>query len=294
LTGLDFLVVQEAFHPTPTTELADLVLPAATWGENEGTYTNTERRVSKANIAVKPPGEAKTDFDIFLEVGQKLGLKDTLFPGWKKPSDAFNEWRKVSKGRLCDYSGITYQLLAQHHGIQWPFPEGSLGPEKTRRPYSDGNYQTPSEKAKLWCVDWEPFPAQPSHQFPFLPNTGESKILERLSPTAWLEMNPKDSRRLGLKPHDRVTVTSPRSRLKNLELRITQIVAPGQVFLLFHYAEKNSNELTQSALVTACSGLAFAVRFSEADEKAVARETAARLAATSETAAQPGMTPEAA
>lgn len=260
LTGLDFLVVQDAFHPTPTTELADLVLPAATWGEKEGTYTNTERRVSKANIAVKPPGEAKTDFDIFLEVGEKLGLKDTLLPGWEQPLDAFNEWRKVSKGRLCDYSGITYELLAEHHGIQWPFPEGSLGPEKTRRLYSNGSYQTPSEKAKLWCVDWEPFPEQPSRQFPFVLNTGrtvehwhtrtktgESKILERLSPTAWLEMNPKDSRRLGLKPHDRVTVTSPRSRVKNLELRITQIVAPGQVFMPFHYAEKNSNELTQSA-----------------------------------------------
>jgi len=81
LTGLDFLVVQDAFHPTPTTELADLVLPAATWGEKEGTYTNTERRVSKANIAVKPPGEARTDYRVwalFVIYGACFGIELTI------------------------------------------------------------------------------------------------------------------------------------------------------------------------------------------------------------------------
>ena len=83
LSNLDFLVVQDGFHPTPTTELADLVLPAAIWGEKEGTYTNSERRVSKVNKAVAPPGEARSDFDIFLAVAEKLGCREELFPGWQ-------------------------------------------------------------------------------------------------------------------------------------------------------------------------------------------------------------------
>jgi len=73
-------VVQDGFHPTPTTELAHLVLPAAVWGEKEGTYTNSERRVSKVNKAVEPPGEAKSDFDIFLALAEKLGCREELFP----------------------------------------------------------------------------------------------------------------------------------------------------------------------------------------------------------------------
>ncbi|MBI3896067.1 MAG: nitrate reductase [Acidobacteria bacterium] len=257
LEDLDFLVVQDGFHPTPTSELADLVLPAAIWGEKEGTYTNSERRVSKVNAAVAAPGEAKPDFDIFLAVAAKLGCKEEIFPRWQKPVDAFEEWKKVSKGRFCDYSGLSYELIEKHHGIQWPFPEGTTD-VVTSRLYADGQYQTPDGKAQLWCVEWEPFPEQPMKDYPFILNTGrtvehwhtrtktkEVKILERMSPRAWLEMNPRDARRLGLKPHDKVTVISQRSRVEAIELRITEIVAPGQVFMPFHYAEQNSNLLTQ-------------------------------------------------
>ena len=76
LRSVDFLVVQDGFHPTPTSDFADLVLPAAIWGEKEGTYTNSERRVSKVNKAVEPPGEARPDFDIFLALGEKLGCRE--------------------------------------------------------------------------------------------------------------------------------------------------------------------------------------------------------------------------
>ncbi|HET9664302.1 MAG TPA: molybdopterin-dependent oxidoreductase, partial [Burkholderiales bacterium] len=127
LESLDFLVVQDGFHPTPTSELADLVLPAAIWGEKEGTYTNSERRVSKVNAAVAPPGEARPDFEIFLAVAEKLGARHRLYPGWTSPRDAFEEWRRVSAGRLCDYSGISYELLEKHHGAQWPLTAAEAG-----------------------------------------------------------------------------------------------------------------------------------------------------------------------
>jgi assimilatory nitrate reductase catalytic subunit len=261
LGNLDFLVVQDGFHPTPTTELADMVLPAAIWGEKEGTYTNSERRVSKVNAAVKPPGEARSDFDIFLAVAEQLGRRDELFPGWRGPSDAFDEWRRVSAGRLCDYSGITYTALEESGGVQWPFPKStSMKPQAARRLYTDGKFQTDDGRARLLPTQWAPFPEQPHSEFPLILNTGRTvehwhtrtktggiSILQRMSPRAWLEMNPVDAGKLGLKPHDRVDVVSARGRVSKVELRITEIIAPGQIFLPFHFAESNANQITQSA-----------------------------------------------
>jgi len=260
LEGLEFLVVQDGFHPTPTSAYADLVLPAAIWGEKEGTYTNSERRVSKANRAVDPPGEAKADFDIFLGLADALGVREELFPGWKTAGDAFEEWKRVSAGRLCDYSGMTYDAIEEHGGIQWPFPEGAADPQESRRLYTDGIFQTADGRARLLPVTWEPFPEQPTAAFPLVLNTGRTvehwhtrtktanvPILEHLSPNAWLEMNPRDARRLGLKAHDRVDVVSQRGRVRNVELRVTETIAPGQVFVPFHYAEANANQVTQSA-----------------------------------------------
>ncbi len=259
LSNLDFLVVQDGYHPTPTTELADLVLPAAIWGEKEGTYTNSERRVSKVNKAVPPPGEARTDFDIFLAIAAQLGCREELFRGWTKPEDAFNEWRMVSRGRLCDVSGISYELLATCGAVQWPLPEGTI-PERASRLYADGRFQTPDGKAKLICADWAAFPEQPGGDYPFILNTGrtvehwhtrtktkEVPILERLSPRAWLEINPRDAQKLGLRSHDSVDIISRRGATRGVELRLTEITAPGQVFMPFHFFETNVNEITQSA-----------------------------------------------
>jgi predicted molibdopterin-dependent oxidoreductase YjgC len=259
LSDLDFLVVQDGYHPTPTTEIAHLVLPAAIWGEKEGTYTNSERRVSKVNQAVRPPGEARSDFEIFLGVADRLGCREELFPGWTSPRDAFEEWRRVSRGRLCDYSGISYELLAEAGPVQWPFPEGS-SPAASSRLYRDGRFQTEDGRARLICAGWEPFPEQPNRDYPLVLNTGrtvehwhtrtktrEVPILERLSPRAWLEMNPRDAKQLGLRSYDRVDVVSRRGRVRAVELRLTEIIAPGQVFMPFHYFETNVNEVTQSA-----------------------------------------------
>ena len=259
LGGLEFLVVQDGYEPTPTSEYADLMLPAAIWGEKEGTYTNSERRVSKVNRAVDPPGEARSDFDIFLALADHLGVREELFPGWTKPGDAFDEWRRVSAGRLCDYSGITYEALDTHGGVQWPFPVGAENPAATRRLYAFGGYQTATGKAALIPTVWEPFPEQPTREYPLVLNTGRTvehwhtrtktgvvPILERLSPNAWVEMNPRDARGLRLTPQDTVDVVSRRGRIRNVELRLTETVAPGQIFVPFHYAEANANQVTQS------------------------------------------------
>ena len=256
---LEFLVVQDGYQPTPTSEYAHLVLPAAIWGEKEGTYTNSERRVSKVNRAVAPPGDALPDFDIFLQLASALGVRDELFPGWTRPEHAFEEWKRVSAGRLCDYSGMTYRLIEQHGGLQWPYPAGATNPAETKRLYTDGVFQTDDGRARLIPVTWEPFPEQPTRDYPLVLNTGRTvehwhtrtktsrvPILERLSPHAWVEMNPRDARALRLKTKDRVDVVSRRGRVRDVELRLTETVAPGQIFVPFHYAEANANQVTQS------------------------------------------------
>jgi assimilatory nitrate reductase catalytic subunit len=248
--SLEFLVVQDGFHPTPTTEFADLVLPAAIWGEKEGTYTNSERRISKVNAAVAPPGEARTDFDIFLDIAARLNVKDELYPGWASTHDAFLEWQRVSRGRMCDYSNFTWQQIEDGGGLQWGGP--SL--------YSDGVFATPDGRARLHAVPCDPFVEQPDTDFDFILNTGrtvehwhtrtktaEVALLHNMVPNAWLEMNPVDAKRLDLKPHDRVTIKSRRGSVCDVELRITGIIAPGQVFMPFHFSESNSNIVTLGA-----------------------------------------------
>lgn len=259
LSRLDMLVVQDGFHPTPTTELAHIVLPAAIWGEKEGTFTNSERRVGKVNAAVAPPGEALPDFQIFLKVAEALGCRNEIYPNWQTPEDAFNEWRRVSAGRLCDYSGISYELLAERHSVQWPFPTGT-DDFPVSRLYQDGVFRTTDCRARFICAGWQPFPEQPNTEYPFIFNTGrtvehwhtrtktaEVPVLHNLSPRAWLEMNPRDAKRLALRAHDRVDIVSRRGRVRSVELRLTEIVGPGQVFMPFHFAETNANEVTQSA-----------------------------------------------
>ena len=181
------LVVQDIF-PTPTTARAHVVLPAAMWGEKDGTYTNSERRVSRVRPAVEPPGEAKSDFDIILALADRLGCRQTLFPGWKGPLDAFREWATVSAGRLCDYSGITYDMLDHFGGVQWPCAAGSdavaLG--GTPRLYRDAAFPTTDGRAELWCVEPEPLREPPCADFPFVLNTGRTVEHGRKNPR-WRE-----------------------------------------------------------------------------------------------------------
>ena len=261
LERLEFLVVQDGYHPIPTSEIAHLVLPAAVWGEKEGTYTNSERRVSKVNAAVPPPGEAKPDFEIFLMIAKELGVYDRLFSGWTEPEHAFQEWKKISRGRLCDYSGLTYGLIEQHGGIQWPFPNGSTrSPDEAVPLYQDGVFQTEDGRARLWAVENEAPPESPDEDYPFLLNTGRTvehwhtrtktgqiPILNRLSPEAWVEMNPRDARKLKLEQGDYVRVVSRRGSVQRVVLRVTETIAPGQIFIPFHYAEANVNNLTLNA-----------------------------------------------
>lgn len=258
LAKLDLLVVQDAFM-SDTALLADVVFAAATWGEKEGTYTNSERRCNRANKALTPPGIAMSDFDIFLEFSTYFdGVRKLIYPGWKNPADAFEEWKRVSRGQLCDYSGMSYEMMEKHGGIQWPcneqFPLGSARlytPEIAFRTY-DG-------KAKLLPLEWIPLQEPTEERFPILLNTGRTveqwhtrtktgdiAILNDLAPESWVDINPADALALEVKSGDRLSVSSPRGRVENIIVRVTQTVREGNVFVPFHFNTQLINTLTPS------------------------------------------------
>jgi predicted molibdopterin-dependent oxidoreductase YjgC len=255
---LDLLVVQDGFE-TPTTEIADVVLPAAVWGEKDGTYTNSERRVSRARAAVSPPGQARSDFDIFLGLAGHWGCRAELFPGWQTPEDAFTEWRAVSAGRPCDYSGITYDRIDAAGGVQWPCPadDPDVPLAGQARLYADDRFNRPDGRAMVHPVEPQPIRDAPRPEYPLLLNTGRTvehwhtrtktgriAVLEGLSPEAWVEVHPADAEELGLRSGDLATVRSSRGQVERIRVRVTAIVRRGEVFIPFHWDERCANRLT--------------------------------------------------
>jgi len=254
---LDTLVVQDAFM-SDTAEVADVVFAAATWGEKEGCYTNSERRCNKANRAVEPLGNSKSDFDIVLEFSDYFDKKELLFKNWSEPKNAFEEIRKISKGQLCDYSGMSYEKIESLGGIQWPcndkYPNGCtmLYSEDMPFEYNDG-------KAKFILANWQEMPESVNKKFPLILNTGRTveqfhtrtktgqiAILDNLAPEAWCEINPKDAKKLQVKNYDKIAISSPRGKVENIVVKVTQIVAPGTIFVPFHFNTQLINLVTQS------------------------------------------------
>jgi anaerobic selenocysteine-containing dehydrogenase len=196
-----FVVVQDLFL-TETAELADVVLPGATWGEKLGTFTNADRTVHISEKAVDPPGEARPDLDIFLDYARRMDFRnragDPLIP-WTGPEEVFAAWKACSAGRPCDYTGITYDKLRGGSGIQWPCTEQA--PDGTERLYTDGVFNTdpdycetygqdlttgaeftadeyrakePGGRAFLHTADYQPSPEVPGADHPFLLTTGRT------------------------------------------------------------------------------------------------------------------------
>jgi assimilatory nitrate reductase catalytic subunit len=259
LAKLDLLVVQDAFM-SDTAEIADVVFSAATWGEKEGSYTNSERRVNRANKAVEPIGDTKSDFDIVVEFSKYFdGVNELLFPRWEKPIDAFEEYKKLSEGQLCDYSGMTYELMEEHGGLQWPCNvEYPLGTKRLYTP--EMPFRTKDKKANLLCLDWFPMAEPICEEFPALLNTGRTveqwhtrtktrsiDILNDLAPESWIDINPADAKVLKVKSGDRMDISSARGRVKDVMVRVTQSVRPGNIFVPFHYNTQLVNALTNDS-----------------------------------------------
>ncbi len=148
-----FLVVQDIFR-TETAEFADVVLPAAAWGEKTGTFTNADRTVHLSEKAVEPPGQAKPDLDIFLDYARRMNLRDKdgrPLPPWRDAKSAFDAWTRCSAGRPCDYSGLSHERLRDAPGIQWPC--NSAHPDGTERRYAGGRFSAHPDYCETYGRD---------------------------------------------------------------------------------------------------------------------------------------------
>lgn len=271
---LDFLVVQDMYWNTETAAMADLYLPAAGWGEKEGTQINSERRIGVTKRVRRPPGQALPDFDIFRLVARATGCGD-LFAGFTSPEAAFGILQELSVGRPHDISGIRgYAHLDAAGGVQWPYPrrddrtpvsenlrdgipEGLrslvVGDEGRRRLFADGRFFTPDGKARLLFDPPRPPGEVPDAEFDLVLTTGrgsssqwhtgsrtdKSAVLRALAPRALvLEMHPADAAARGLEGGDEVVVRSRRGRL-TAKLFATPNMVRGAVFLPMHDSRVN-------------------------------------------------------
>jgi anaerobic selenocysteine-containing dehydrogenase len=249
LDRLDFLVVQDMYANSETAKLADLVLPAAGWGEKDGTFINSERRIGLIKKVAKAPGQALADFSIFKLIAQYWGCNE-LLDDWNEPEDVFQAMKELSRDQPCDITGIRdYRMLDEQGGIQWPAKE-SRG---TNRLFENGKFYHDDGRAKFVFDAPREMPEKPNDRYPFLLLTGRGTAAQwhtqtrtRNSPTlralypkhVYVEMHSDDARQAGIEPNKWVTVESQRGRVR-AKAFVTRTVRPGQVFIPMHYDAVN-------------------------------------------------------
>ncbi|MEK6770666.1 MAG: nitrate reductase [Pseudomonadota bacterium] len=246
LEKLEFLVVQDAYQDVETNEYAHAFLPAAVWAEKEGCFTNTERRVNLTRNVCPPHGDSKPDLWIFNEVAKRFEQgRQIRFP--ENAEGVFEEMKKLSRGRLLDISGMSYDKIEKARGLQWPCADGA--DQGSARLYADGVFQHPNGKAKLIPLPFIDNNERPDAEYPFWLNTG--RVVEhfhtrtrtgkvgngnKFSPTPYMEMNPDAAVRLGIRHGEYARLTSRRGDAVVM-VQLTQRVAPDAVFIPFHFHE---------------------------------------------------------
>ncbi|HEY1297752.1 MAG TPA: molybdopterin oxidoreductase family protein [Chloroflexota bacterium] len=255
LKALDPLVVID-FFLSETAELADVVLPGSVWCEGEGTTTNLEGRVIKINHAADPPGEARTDIDIVLDLAKRLG-RGEFFP-YRNSRDIWEELRVASKGGVADYSGITWEKIDAQGGVFWPCPSedhpGTPRLHTERFGHADG-------RARMFAVEHAPPAEEPGGDYPFRLTTGRVVyhylsgnqtrrlgFLNSQAPEPWVEIHPQAASRLGIQTDDRVRVRTPRASME-LKALVVPTIRPDTLFIPFHYGHRQAvNQLTNPAV----------------------------------------------
>jgi ferredoxin-nitrate reductase len=299
LTKEDLFVVCQDIFMTETAAIADVVLPAAQWGEKEGCFTNVDRTVHLSHKAIEPPGGAKSDFEIFVDFGKRMGFKDKdgnpLMP-WTRPEEAFNQWKRMSKGRPCDYSALTYEKLTGGSGIQWPCTEDA--PMGKERLYADGKFFTdidycesyghdletgapftrdqyrdmnPAGRAFLKAAEYHPSLEGPTKEYPLVlstgrqvfhfhtrTKTGRSKALRRGAGEPFVQVSEEDAKVLGIEDKEEALVRSRRGVVQ-LPTKVGQI-AKGQIFIPFHYGYWDSQDGRARAANELTQGRSFSSR----------------------------------
>ena len=252
LTRAELVVVQDCFAGTATAAYADVLLPAATWGEKSGSVTNSERRISLVRKAVPPPGEARDDWAIVCDFARRLADRITperssLF-AFADAEAVWNEHRETTRGRDLDITGLSYAILDQRGPQLWPFVSGAS--EGRKRLYEDGVFPTPSGRARFVMTHYKPVAEAVDARYPFALTTGRLRdqwhgmsrsgtvpqlFAHSAEPT--VDLSDVDARRRLLSDGDFVTVASRRGA-QVMRVRVSDAVRAGQAFIAMHWGEE--------------------------------------------------------
>ena len=267
LQRAEYVIVQEAFADTDTVPYADALLPASSWGEKEGTVTNSERRISRVRAAVPAPGQARADWWIVREVARRIEARlgapgsEPLFQA-DAPAAIFDEHRALTVGRDLDIGGLDYARLESEGPQQWPFPAGGSAGQARR--YTDGVFATADGRARFHATAYKPVAEPTSARYPLrlltgrlrdqwhgMSRTGRVPQLFAHSPEPGLRMHPDDAVRRGLKAGELVRISSKRGELV-LPLELSDEVGSGTVFAAMHWSGQylssgGINEISQPA-----------------------------------------------
>jgi formate dehydrogenase alpha subunit len=247
LESTEFLIVQDIFL-TETAALAHVVLPGVTFAEKDGTYTNTERRVQRVRKAIEPIGQARQDWEIVCQIAKKMGASGFDF---SSAQQIMEEAARLTPS----YGGITYERLDKVGSLQWPCPNA----EHPGTPYLHKD-KFARGLGKFFPLEYKDAAELPDAEYPFILTTGRimfhyhtgsmtrrSRKLESEVSAAYVEINPADALQIGLNGHRRVQVASRRGQIE-VDVRVTEGIKPGVVFIPFHFAEAAANILTNAAI----------------------------------------------
>lgn len=259
----ELLVVQDIFHPTETTKLADVILAGSQWCEKTGTFISSERRIELVEKIISPPGEAKSDCEIIWLIARAMGFhKD--FP-YTSSEEVFEEWKKITRGRICDMGGVSYERLRDTIGPQLPCP--TINHSGTSRLFTDMRFPRPDGRAAILARDYKEPAEVTDNEYPFVlitgrhayhfntrTRTGRNKMLNEIEPRNFVEIHPDDAARLKIAEGDEVKVTSRRGSVLGAA-RIKDSVLTGNIYMNFHYGNAfstNNDELANLVCNPVC------------------------------------------
>ena len=259
LRNCPLVVVSDAYADTETSHYAHLLLPAAQWSEKAGAMTNSERRITYCPAFRKPHGESRADWQVFAELGRRLGFEQQF--SYDSAAEVYAEFAALSAGRLCDVSGLSHELLSEHGPQQWPFPSGSEPTTESKRLYSDHRFATPSRRARFMAEQPLGLAEPPCEAYPLvltvgrylghwhtMTRTAKVERIQSMHAEPRLEVHPDDAKRFSLEADGIAAITSRRGTL-TARITITDRIRSGSVFLPMHWGFTQEHACEANALM---------------------------------------------
>jgi ferredoxin-nitrate reductase len=253
-----FTVYQDAYYPTETAEYAHILLPAAQWSEKTGVMTNSERVITHCAAFRDRPGEAKADWEIFAEVGRRLGFSEQF--QFSNSAEVYAEFVQLTHQRPCEQTGISHERLQTNGPIQWPSAQEADNSQYPKRLYTDLRFHTPDGLARFAAYHSRGLAEPPDPSYPFIlttgrlyghwhtqTRTGRIDKIQQMHPNPFIEIHPRDAGKLGIEENDWVEVRSRRG-IARFPAKVTRAIAPGTVFVPMHWGALWANQAEANAL----------------------------------------------